>query len=117
MGYIWYVDGTVGAHQPPVHCTVVTVYGYGGQPYHGEVVVSSSDPASSPTYQGEPPWNIFQILSEGQKLLCLRCNSVEESFNWSFSDQARPFSDIVLTAEYGTFHVVPPCEAAVGAHF
>src|ERR1700676_3991230 len=33
MGYIRYVDGTVGACQPPVHCTVVTVYRYGGQPY------------------------------------------------------------------------------------
>jgi hypothetical protein len=33
MVCVRYVDGTVGARQPPVCCTVVTVYGYGGQPY------------------------------------------------------------------------------------
>jgi len=32
MVYIRYVDGMVGARQPPIHCMVVTVYSYGEQP-------------------------------------------------------------------------------------
>jgi hypothetical protein len=33
MIYIRYMDRAVDTRQPPVHCTVVAVYSYGGQPY------------------------------------------------------------------------------------
>jgi hypothetical protein len=59
MSGIRYIDGTVSTRKSPVHCTVVTVYGYGGQPYRCIGRILHLDQLKIKNYHFDPPSEVI----------------------------------------------------------
>ena len=71
----------------------------------------------TPHHWRNQPWSSGFVIDLGTKFVTSTTwpfLSIEDGFDWSFSDQARSFFGLFPTTEYGRFCIIPPCCACGG---